>query len=131
MNKNFSSTIILVLLGAILILSGFLNGEEKQVRQIIAFKYHNNISNEQINEVNKAFRSLQNKVPGILALEVGTNPDEGILEGEFSHTFMLTFATEKARKAYLPHPERQKFENMINHLGTVEKSFVIAFSTQN
>lgn len=128
MNKSISSTLFLVLLAVMLLLSGFLDREEKEVRHIVAFKYKANVSEAQIKKVNKAFKKLKNKIPGILSLEIGTNYDANNLNPEFTHTYMLTFANEQARDAYLPHPEHKKFAQLLNQLNMVERSFEMAYS---
>ena len=56
-----------------------------------------------------AFTALRTEIPGLVALESGTNMSpEGLAKG-FTHCFMLSFASETARDAYLPHPAHQAF----------------------
>ena len=56
-----------------------------------------------------AFKALQSKIDGILALSIGTDcSPEGLQRGN-SHGFTLDFRDKKARDAYLPHPAHQEF----------------------
>ena len=57
----------------------------------------------------EAFTALRLEIPGIVALESGVDVSpEGLAKG-FTHCFMLSFESEAARDAYLPHPAHQAF----------------------
>jgi hypothetical protein len=60
-------------------------------------------------EVVRRFAALQDSVPGIEAFEWGENCSPEGLDHGHSHAFLLTFATAKARDAYLVHPEHTAF----------------------
>lgn len=60
-----------------------------------------------------ALTSLQQKIPGIIAISAGQdNSPEGLQRGN-THGFTVDFVDAAARDAYLPHPEHQKAGAMI------------------
>jgi hypothetical protein len=62
-----------------------------------------------VDAIVERFRTLPKLIPGIEAFEWGVDcSPEGIAQGH-THAFTLTFATEAARDAYLPHPEHKAF----------------------
>ena len=61
-----------------------------------------------VDAVFAAIKSLQTKIPGILAITCGAdNSPEGLQKG-YTHGFTVDFTDAAARDAYLPHPEHQK-----------------------
>jgi hypothetical protein len=81
----------------------------KKLQHVVAIKFRAEAAPEQITKVEAAFRDLKEKIPGIAALEAGTNNSpEGKNKG-FTHCFILTFNSEKDRDAYLPHPDHKAF----------------------
>lgn len=97
------------------------------VRHVVAFKYKSDATEGQIREVTEAFRSLQHSIPGILEFEHGiNNSPEGKNHG-FTHLYLITFESEEARDEYLPHPEHQKFGELLGGLGILEDAFVIDY----
>ena len=100
------------------------------VRHVVAFKYKADATSDQIAQVNEAFRSLQDKIPGILAFEYGTNESpEGKNHG-FTHVYLLTFESAAARDTYLPHPEHKAFGEMLGGLDILDDVFVIDYVPQ-
>jgi hypothetical protein len=97
------------------------------VRHVVVFKYKAGASPEQIRQVTDAFRALKDKIPGITAFEHGVNNSpEGKHQG-FTHVYLLTFENAKARDTYLPHPEHQKFGQLLRGLGILEDVFVVDY----
>lgn len=84
-----------------------------KLRHVVAFKFKENATPEQIKEVEKAFRALKTKIPQIAALEWGTNCSPEKHAKGFTHCFVLTFNSEADRDAYLPHPEHKAFGNSL------------------
>ncbi|MFP6900277.1 MAG: Dabb family protein, partial [Opitutales bacterium] len=81
----------------------------KKIQHVVCFKFKEDATAAQIEEVENGFAALKNKIPGIDRLEWGTNNSpEGLNKG-FTHCFIVTFPNEKAREAYLPHPEHKAF----------------------
>ena len=83
---------------------------DKALRHVVLFKFKDGTTDEQVAEVVDAFRDLQNKIDVIEDFEYGTDVSvENRSEG-FTHCFFVTFADEKARDTYLPHPAHKALE---------------------
>jgi hypothetical protein len=99
----------------------------ESVRHIVIFKFQPDASQEKINRLTQAFRSLQNKIPGIINFEHGiNNSPEGLNQG-FTHIYLLTFDSVEARDTYLPHPAHQQFGKLAGELGIIEQVFVVDY----
>jgi Stress responsive A/B Barrel Domain len=98
------------------------------VRHVVAFKYKTNASEAQIEAITKAFARLQEKISGILSLEHGVNNSPEGKNLGFTHVYVLTFENESARDAYLPHPEHQKFGELLRDSGIFEDVFVVDYT---
>lgn len=80
-----------------------------KLRHVVAFKFKDSASKEDIQKVVDSFKALQKSIPQIKGFEYGTNNSpEGLNKGT-THAFILTFDSEKDRDAYLKHPEHKKF----------------------
>jgi hypothetical protein len=96
-----------------------------KLQHVVAFKFKEGTTPQQIQEVEKEFRALKKKIPQIAALEWGTNNSPENLNKGFTHCFILTFKSEADRETYLPHPDHKAFGKMLGPiLGDV---FVIDF----
>ena len=103
-------------------------GKVKKIRHVVCFKFKEDATKEQIAKVEKAFEDLKKKkkIVEIENLEWGTNNSpEGLNKG-FTHCFILTFADEKARDAYLPHPDHKAFGKVLKPI--LADVFVIDFA---
>lgn len=100
-----------------------------QVRHVVVFKFKATASDSQIREVTTAFRTLKDRIPGIVSFEQGKNHSPEKLDQGFTHVYLLTFTTVASRDAYLPHPEHKKFGELLNRLGVVESVFVVDFTS--
>jgi len=79
------------------------------LRHMVFFKFKDDASAEQVQEVVDAFRALPGRIDAIHAFEWGTDVSpEGLAQGH-THAFLLTFRTEADRDAYLPHPAHKEF----------------------
>ena len=93
----------------------------------MCFKFKEDATKEQIAKVVKTFEDLKKKkkIAEIENFEWGTNNSpEGLNKG-FTHCFILTFANEKARDAYLPHPDHKAFGKVLKPI--LDDVFVIDF----
>lgn len=122
---------LIVVLSFIFVFSIFCTtnaaAEKAKVRHVVIFKYKQGASPEKIQQVTNAFRALKNKIPGILSFEQGiNNSPEGKNLG-FTHVYLITFVDQKARDAYLPHPEHKKFGQLLGNLGVLEDVFVVDY----
>ena len=97
------------------------------MKHIVIFKYKPAATEAQIQEVTAAFQALKDKIPGILAFEHGVNDSPEGKNLGFTHVYLLTFTAAAARDAYLPHPEHQKFGELLGRLDILEDAFVVDF----
>ena len=95
---------------------------------VVSLKFKSSATKEQIKAVEDAFAALKDKVPGIASLDWGTNVSPEKHDKGFTHCFVLGFASEKDRDAYLPHPEHRKFGQVLGPV--LEDVFVIDFWSQ-
>jgi len=87
--------------------------ESAKLRHVVMFGFRQGTTAEETAEIVGRFVGLKDLVPGIEDLEWGTNNSpEGLNQG-LSHCFLLTFATEAARDAYLPHPDHAAFADWV------------------
>jgi len=83
------------------------------LRHHVYFGFKESVSPENIQKVVDAFRNLQNEIDGIESFEWGTNSSpEGLNQG-LTHAFTLTFHSNEARDAYLPHPAHKAFGELL------------------
>ena len=81
----------------------------EKLRHIVMFGFKESATEAEIGEIVRRFAELQHLVPGIEDFEWGVNNSpEGKSQGR-THCFLLTFASEAARDAYLPHPDHKAF----------------------
>ena len=100
-----------------------------KLQHVVAFKFKEDATNEQILKVEKAFVALKGKIPEIADLEWGTNNSpEGLNKG-FTHCFIVTFRNENGREVYLPHPDHKAFVKILKPI--LADVFVIDFWTKN
>jgi len=96
-----------------------------KLRHVVAFKFKDTSTQEQIKEVEDAFRALKTKIAQVESLEWGTNVSPEKHDKGFTHGFILTFKTEKDRDTYLVHPEHKKFGQLVHPV--LDDVFVIDF----
>lgn len=83
--------------------------ETKMLRHVVMFKFKDNATPAQVKEVEDAFRALPSKIKEIKSFEWGTNNSPENLNQGLTHCFFLSFASEKDRDIYLPHPAHKAF----------------------
>lgn len=81
----------------------------KTLRHVVLFKFKDTATPGQIKSLEEAFRGLRSQIREIKGFEYGTNNSPENLNQGFTHCFVATFASEKDREAYLPHPAHQAF----------------------
>jgi hypothetical protein len=82
---------------------------EPRLRHVVLFGFKSETTERDVKEIARRFAELQTLIPGISDFEWGeNNSPEGKDQG-LSHCFLLTFDTEAARDAYLPHPDHVAF----------------------
>ena len=98
----------------------------KKIQHVVCFKFKEDASKAQIKEVEQAFAALKDKISEIDRLEWGiNNSPEGLNKG-FTHCFIVTFPSEKARAVYLPHPDHKAFVKILKPI--LDDVFVIDFA---
>ncbi|HXG48218.1 MAG TPA: Dabb family protein [Methylomirabilota bacterium] len=100
----------------------------KKLQHVVAFKFKETATREQIKEVEDAFRALKTKIPQIKEYQWGTNVSPEKHDKGFTHGFVLTFHSEKDRDDYLVHPDHKAFGKLVGPV--LADVFVIDFWTQ-
>ena len=80
---------------------------------VVSIKFKDTATKEQIKAVETAFSALKKKIPQISSLKWGTNVSPEKHDKGFTHCFILSFANEKDRDAYLVHPEHKAFGGVL------------------
>lgn len=95
-------------------------GTGKALRHVVLFKWKDGTPKEDVVKIEQAFAALATKIDVIQDFEWGiNNSPEGLADG-FTHCFFVSFADEKGRETYLPHPDHKAFvELMKPHLDKV------------
>lgn len=78
--------------------------EGKVLRHAVFFSFKESSSQEDVNGVVEAFRSLPGKIDSITEFQSGTNNSPEGKDDGFTHCFLLTFKDDAGRAAYIPHP---------------------------
>jgi hypothetical protein len=101
------------------------NAKGGELFHVVSLKFKPGATPEQIGLVEKSFEGLKQKIPGIKSLKWGTNISPEKHDKGFTHCFVLTFATEKDRDAYLVHEDHKAFGAVLKPV--MEDVFVIDF----
>ncbi|MBI3852568.1 MAG: Dabb family protein [Verrucomicrobia bacterium] len=99
------------------------------LRHMVAFKFKETVTPEQIKQVEDAFRALRTKIPQIISFEWGTNISPEKFDKGFTHGYILGFKNPKDRDSYLAHPEHKKFAEFAGPL--LADIFVIDFQVKD
>jgi hypothetical protein len=105
----------------------FAEAEDKDqvLRHAVFFKFKEGTKKEDVKGVVDAFRELPGKIEAIRGFELGETLPKSERNDGLTHCFFLTFADEKGRDAYLPHPSHKEFGGVLRpHL---DKVFVIDY----
>ena len=87
--------------------------ETKMLRHVVLFKFKADAGQEKIDEVTTAFAALPKKIETIKDFEWGTDVSVENKTAGFTHCFVVTFADEKGREVYLPHPAHKEFVKLV------------------
>jgi len=92
----------------------------KLLRHVVLLKFKDGSSAADVKKVEDAFRALPSKIKEVKALEWGKNNSPENLAQGFTHCFFVSFASEKDREVYLPHPAHKAFVDVLGpHLDKV------------
>ena len=98
---------------------------EKVLRHAVFFKFKDDSSDADVAKVVAAFEALPKKIDTIKDYQAGKNFSPAGYDDGFTHCFLLTFADDAGRAAYLPHPDHKAFGATLRpHL---DKVFVVDF----
>lgn len=118
----------LVALVASVLITGFAAdapAKKTKLNHVVAFKFKDTASKDDIKKVEDAFLALKTKIPQIASYEWGmNNSPEGLNKG-CTHGFILTFKSEKDRDDYLVHTDHKEFGKLVGPL--LADVFVIDF----
>lgn len=85
------------------------------IKHIVLFKFTPDTTPQQVETLANELALLQNKIAGIVDYVWGKSASIEHLEKGFTHGFIMTFADEGARDAYVPHPiHRELIEKYID-----------------
>lgn len=85
----------------------------KKLRHFVLFKFKDDAKPEAVTAVVNAFGALPSKIDVIKEFEMGTDVSVEMKAAGFTHGFLVTFADEKGRETYLPHPAHQEFVKLV------------------
>jgi hypothetical protein len=79
------------------------------LRHVVLFRFKPETSPETVREIEDCFRALPAKIPEVAGFEWGKDVSiQGLTHG-YTHCFTVSFASERERDTYLPHPEHAAF----------------------
>lgn len=82
------------------------------IRHILLIKFKQSAGSSDIEKLKGLFAAMPDKIDGVLSVEWGENDSpEGKNRG-YSHSVFMTFADEKGRQNYLPHPEHEALKHV-------------------
>ena len=129
--RTIQTTFLALLTMSAVFLAAFAPQGGQSVRHVVVFKYKAGTTDAQIAQVTTAFRGLKDRIPGIVSFEHGVNNSPEGKNLGFTHAYLVTFENAQARDAYLPHPEHQKFGQLLGSLGVLEDAFVVDYVPAN
>lgn len=83
------------------------------LQHVVLFKFKPETTPEKVAEIVAAFEALPSKIKEIKGFQWGTNNSPEKHDKGLTHAFILTFANEKDRDTYLPHPAHQAFGKVV------------------
>jgi hypothetical protein len=99
------------------------------LRHVVMFAFKPETTAEEVAAVEQAFAGLPSRIPAIVAFEWGRDVSiEGRAQG-FTHCFLVSFADEAGRDAYLPHPAHREFVALVSQHR--EKGLVLDYWTSH
>jgi len=125
MYKKIIGLLLMLTIMAGSLLSAAKAQDTKVLRHVVLFKFKDTTSPESIKKVEDAFRALPSKIKEIKSFEWGINNSPEHLNQGYTHCFFLSFASEKDRDTYLPHPAHKAFGDLLGSM--LDKVLVIDY----
>jgi lysophospholipase L1-like esterase len=85
----------------------------QSLRHVVLFKFKDEVTPAQMQELVEAFAALPKKIDAIADFECGTDVSVENKADGFTHAFVVTFRNEQGRETYLPHPAHQEFVKLV------------------
>lgn len=82
------------------------------IRHILLVRFKADASARAIEDLRVAFEAMPSLVEGVAAVEWGENDSPENKNKGYTHCIMMTFADEKGRDNYLPHPEHNALKTL-------------------
>ena len=79
------------------------------LRHMVMYKYNDDLTRAQVQEVIDAFAALPRKIDTIVAFEHGDNVSPEGKSAGLTHAFVVTFNDELGRDTYLQHPAHLEY----------------------
>ncbi len=83
--------------------------EQNIYRHVVLFEFNDGTPESTLGAIEAAFRALCAELPFVRGFEWGRNSSPENLNDGFTHCFIVSFANEQDRDAYLPHPAHVAF----------------------
>jgi hypothetical protein len=109
----FTTAVLLIAMSSSAFAADPAAAEGSSLYHVVSIKFKTGTTPEQIKAVEDAFAALKTGIPGVASLHWGTNVSPEKHDKGFTHCFVLTFATEKDRDAYLVHPQHKAFGGIL------------------
>ncbi len=100
----------------------------KLLRHVVLFKFKADAPKDKVQAVVDAFAKLPTQIDAIKDFEAGTDNSPEMKSKGFTHCFVVTFADEKEREVYLPHPAHQAFVKIVGPV--IEDVLVVDYWTK-
>ena len=110
------STILLLLFAVMLVTPqapALAKAKKRVYRHVVLFAFNEDVTKEQIKEVEVAFGNLPKKIDTIIDFEFGTNVSPENINDGLTHCFFVTFKDKAGLEVYLPHPAHEKFVALV------------------
>ena len=101
---------------------------EKPLKHAVFFKFKDDTSAADVEAIEAAFALLPSQIDAIKAFEWGRNNSPESHDDGFTHCFMVTFDSEEGRATYLPHPDHERFTQVLGPV--LDKVRVLDFWAQ-
>ena len=127
--KRIVTLLSLIGLGVLQVSAQNEKESQKLLRHVVLLSFKEGSTPDQIKVVEDAFAELPKKIKEIKAFEWGMNNSPENLNQGFTHCFFVSFASEKDRAIYLPHPEHKAFVEVLKPV--MDKVLVIDYWSKN
>jgi len=104
---------LLTVWGSWTMIAGAADKPDRVLRHVVLYKFKADLTAEQVQEVVDAFSALPKQIDSIIGFERGTNVSREQKSDGFTHCFVVTFADEPGRDAYLTSPAHEAYVKVV------------------